>query len=260
MRRVLPAFLAALLLLPALSHAEVRIQTYELPKEGGHPHDVAVGADGIVWYTAQRDGKLGRLDPASGRVELVPLGQGAAPHGVVIGPDGAPWVTEGGTNAIVRVDPQTREVRSWSLPAGRGYVNLNTLTFDHRGRVWFTGQNGVYGRLDPRDHRQVEIEILARVGRGARGLAQHVEGEAQWPERARPPGGLGGGFGEHELPAENAHRLAHGGAHDRLPQAREQALQRRGVVVPLHERPGEEQRPVRGARAAPVHRGELLAQ
>ena len=39
-----PLLVAALLLLPpALTHAEVRIQTYELPKGGGHPHDVAVG-------------------------------------------------------------------------------------------------------------------------------------------------------------------------------------------------------------------------
>ena len=76
-----PLLVAALLLLPpALTHAEVRIQTYELPKGGGHPHDVAVGDDGIVWYTAQRDGKLGRLDPVSGKVELIPLGRGARPE------------------------------------------------------------------------------------------------------------------------------------------------------------------------------------
>ena len=117
---------------PALATAaDVTIKAYALPKDGGYPHDVAVGADGIVWYTAQRDGKLGRLDPATGKVELTPLGRGAAPHGVVMGPDGAPWVTEGGTNSIVRVDPKTREVKHWYLPEARAYVNLNTLT-----RMW----------------------------------------------------------------------------------------------------------------------------
>jgi virginiamycin B lyase len=136
-------------LVPGVARSEVAIQAYELPKGGGHPHDVAVSADGIVWYTAQRDGQLGRLDPTSGKVDLISLGTGAAPHGVVVGPDGAPWITEGGTNAIVRVDPKTREVKRWPLPEGRGYANLNTLTFDKRGRVWFTGQRGVYGRLDP---------------------------------------------------------------------------------------------------------------
>ncbi|MBI3630334.1 MAG: SMP-30/gluconolactonase/LRE family protein [Candidatus Rokubacteria bacterium] len=150
MRRLLLALVVALTSLPPAARAEVAIRSYALPAGGGYPHDVAVGADGIVWYTAQRDGRLGRLDPATGKVDLIPLGAGASPHGVIVGPDGAPWITEGGTNSIVRVDPQTREVKRWPLPEGRGWANLNTLTFDKRGRVWFTGQSGVYGRLDPK--------------------------------------------------------------------------------------------------------------
>jgi len=133
MRPVLLAILVAALFLPV--HAEMVSQSYALPQGGGYPHDVAVDADGIAWYTAQRNGALGRLDPATGKVDLVPLGAGAAPHGVIIGPDGAPWVTEGGTNAIVRVDPKTREVTRWPLPEARGYVNLNTATFDKQGRI-----------------------------------------------------------------------------------------------------------------------------
>jgi len=150
MRRSLYTLAVALALLPPAARAETAIQAYTLPNGGGYPHDVAVGADGIVWYTAQRNGQLGRLDPATGKVDLVPLGAGAAPHGVIIGPDAAPWVTEGGTNSIVRVDPQTRAVKRWPLPGGRSWANLNTLTFDKLGRVWFTGQSGIYGRLDPK--------------------------------------------------------------------------------------------------------------
>src|ERR671931_1536253 len=142
--------LAVILAVPWAVGAEVSIQTYALPSAGGYPHDVAVGVDGVVWYTAQRSGQLGRLDPASGKVDLVPLGDGAAPHGVIIGPDGAPWITEGGTNSIVRVDAETREVKRWPLPENRGYANLNTASFDKRGRIWFTGQTGIYGRLDPK--------------------------------------------------------------------------------------------------------------
>ena len=153
MRRIWCALVAAVLVVPALASAEVTMQTYALPKGGGHPHDVAVDREGIAWYTAQRDGKLGRLDPATGKVDLVPLGAGAAPHGVIIGPDGAPWVTDSGTNSIMRVDPKTREVKSWPLPQNRGYANLNTATFDRRGVLWFTGQSGVFGRLDPKSGR-----------------------------------------------------------------------------------------------------------
>jgi virginiamycin B lyase len=118
---------------------------------GSHPHDVAAtpAQGGPVYYTAQRSGKLGILDPKSGKYEEIPLGRNSAPHGVIIGPDGAPWITDGGQNAIVRVDPATRAVRVWPLPADVDYANLNTLTFDAKGQVWFTGQSGYYGRLVP---------------------------------------------------------------------------------------------------------------
>ena len=117
-------------------------------REAGH--DVAPARDGGVWYTAQGSGELGWLDPKTGRTRHVRLGSGSAPHGVIVGPDGAPWITDSGLNAIVRVDPNTRRVRRFPLPASSGYANLNTAVFDRRGVLWFTGQSGIYGRLDPR--------------------------------------------------------------------------------------------------------------
>src|SRR6266508_1981505 len=124
------------------------IQEYPVPA-GSHPHDVAPANDGTVWYTAQISGALGRLNPTTGETHHIPLGSGSSPHGVIIGPEGAPWITDSGLNAIVRVDPETEEVQVFPLPAESGYANLNTAVFDRDGILWFTGQNGVYGRLDP---------------------------------------------------------------------------------------------------------------
>jgi virginiamycin B lyase len=115
---------------------------FELPK-GDYPHDVAVGPDGEVWYAGQRLGIAGRLDPETAKLDRI--------HGVIVGPDGAPWFTDGGQNAIVRVDPATKEVKVWPLPPERmPYTNLNTAAFDGKGRIWFTAENGIYGRLDPK--------------------------------------------------------------------------------------------------------------
>lgn len=50
-------------------------------------HDVTPAPDGTVWFTGQRSGALGRLNPRDSAVKLVSLGKGAAPHGVTIGPD-----------------------------------------------------------------------------------------------------------------------------------------------------------------------------
>jgi virginiamycin B lyase len=124
------------------------LQEYAAPS-GSHPHDVAPAPDGTVWYTAQGSGELGRLDPATGATHHIALGEGSAPHGVIVGPDGAPWITDGGLNAIVRVNPRTRAVKVYRLPASAADANLNTAVFDRAGRLWFTGQSGFYGRLDP---------------------------------------------------------------------------------------------------------------
>jgi virginiamycin B lyase len=165
----------------AASSAAVEIRTYAVPA-GAHPHDVAPAPDGSVWYTAQAQGALGRLDPATGKVEHIPLGSGSAPHGVIVGPDGAPWITDSGLNAIVRVDPRTRAVATFPLPEGRGRANLNTAAFDRKGVLWFTGQSGIYGRLDPATGK-VEVFDAPR-GRGPYGIAATPSGEVYYASLA----------------------------------------------------------------------------
>lgn len=116
---------------------------------GSAPHDVAPEPDGAVWYTAQAQGAVGRLDPRSGKIDRVSLGEGSAPHGVIVGPDRAAWITDSGLNAIVRVDSRTLALTRYPLPKDRQNANLNTAVFDKRGHLWFTGQSGIYGELDP---------------------------------------------------------------------------------------------------------------
>jgi virginiamycin B lyase len=149
------------------------LERFPVPAGSG-PHDVAPAPDGTVWYTAQRTGALGRLDPASRRTTDVPLGAGSAPHGVIVGPDGAAWVTDSGLNAIVRVDPATSEVKLFPLPTNRPGANLNTAVFDRRGTLWFTGQSGVYGRLDPATGEMAVYD--APRGRGPYGITTTPDG------------------------------------------------------------------------------------
>jgi virginiamycin B lyase len=162
------------------SQSALRIREYPVPA-GSHPHDVAPARDGGVWYTAQHSGALGWLDPRTGRTRHTPLGAGSAPHGVIVGPDGAAWITDGGLNAIVRVDPRTRKVRRVPLPSA-GYANLNTATFDRRGVLWFTGQSGIYGRLDP---KAGTIRVLAAPrGEGPYGITTTPSGAVYYASLA----------------------------------------------------------------------------
>ncbi len=172
MRRWLLAAVLAIACTGA-ARAELAVRSFALP-QGAYPHDVAVSADGTVWYTAQRSGHLGRFDPRTGQARHIALGEGSAPHGVIIGPDGAPWITDGGQNAIVRVDPQTEQVRVWKLPEDTGYTNMNTASFDRQGRIWWTGQAGFYGVLEPQSGRQAVYR--APRGRGPYGITTTPEG------------------------------------------------------------------------------------
>lgn len=163
------------------SPEQYEIQEYPVPA-GTHPHDVAPAPDGSVRYTAQFTAGLGRLDPATGETHHIPLGVGSAPHGVIVGPDGAPWITDSGLNAIVRVDPQTEEVQKFPLPAGKGNANLNTAAFDTKGILWFTGQNGIYGRLDPASG---DMQIFdAPRGRGPYGITVTPDGTVYYASLA----------------------------------------------------------------------------
>ncbi len=138
----------------------------------------------MMWHQAcpapsgtRRNGRARWVSSTSrvAKVEQVKLGEKSSPHGVIMGPDGAAWITDGGLNAIVRVDPKTKAVKSFPLPADSGYTNLNTPAFDGKGRVWFTGQTGIYGRLDPKSGK---LDVWpAPKGRGPYGIAATPDGQ-----------------------------------------------------------------------------------
>ncbi|MDQ3410719.1 MAG: lyase, partial [Chloroflexota bacterium] len=74
--------------------------------------------------------------------------------------------------AIVRVDAETLAVETYPLPAASGFANLNTAVFDGDGILWFTGQAGLIGRLDPAGG---EVAVWpAPRGRGPYGIAGDV--------------------------------------------------------------------------------------
>jgi virginiamycin B lyase len=149
---------------------------------GSAPHDVAPAPDGTVWYTAQAKGAVGRLDPRSGKIESIPLGDGSAPHGVIVGPDDAAWITDGGLNAIVRVDSKTLAVTRFPLPKERSDANLNTAVFDKAGHLWFTGQSGIYGVLDPK-HGSIRV-FDSPHGRGPYGICTTPDGSVYFASLA----------------------------------------------------------------------------
>ena len=164
--------------LPSLGQAP-RMQSWPLgTSRRTGIHDVAPAPDGGVWFTAQASGHLGWFDPRSGKTELIALGFGSKPHGVVQGPDKAAWITDGGLQAIVRVGWPDRAVKTYPLPDGLPYANLNTCAFDGDGDCWFTGQAGVVGKVAVKTGT-VTVKDAPR-GPGAYGICAAPNGDIWW--------------------------------------------------------------------------------
>jgi virginiamycin B lyase len=156
-----------------IAPADLTLESFPVPAGSG-PHDVAPALEGGVWYTAQDIGELGWLDPATGETRHTDLGSGSAPHGVIIDEGGTAWVTDGGLNAIVSVDQTGQEVTAFPLPDDRPDANLNTASFDGSGVLWFTGQNGIYGSLDPATGAMIVYD--APEGQGPYGVTTTPDG------------------------------------------------------------------------------------
>ncbi|MFZ6048425.1 lyase [Pseudomonas sp. CR3202] len=123
--------------------------TYYPVPTGTGPRDVAPATDGRVWFTAQRLGCVGLLDPMTGQSQLIPLGVGSSPRTLVVDQEGAAWITDPGLDALVRVDPTDLSVRSFPVNGTVTGTGLEGIALDRDGDLWFTGQRGFIGRFKP---------------------------------------------------------------------------------------------------------------
>jgi virginiamycin B lyase len=111
-----------------------------------HPHGLALGRDGKLWFTGKATGTVGRLDPG-GRVAHFQLPTaGSTPIYVVAGPDGAMWVTELTGNMIARVTPAGAIEE---IPIPTPLSRPIAITAGPDGAMWFSEEaGGRIGRID----------------------------------------------------------------------------------------------------------------
>ncbi len=164
--------LLAILSCGTVSAADV---TYYPVPTGTAPSDVAPATDGRVWFTAQRQGCVGLLDPMTGQSQLIPLGVGASPRALVVDQDGAAWISDPGLDALVRVDPTDLSVRSFPLKGTAADTGLEGIALDRSGNLWFTGERGFIGRFEPASE---SVEVWpAPGGAGPDGITVTPNGE-----------------------------------------------------------------------------------
>jgi virginiamycin B lyase len=129
---------------------------------GHHPHGVLVDRAGIAWTTGNRNGTIGRLDPATGRItEFRTSGAGTGPHTMALSDDGATlWFTMQRSDAIGRLDTASGRITEYATSGGP-----YGITLDKTGNVWWCRMgDDMLGRLDVKSGR---IDALD-MGRGSR--------------------------------------------------------------------------------------------
>jgi len=116
--------------------ANAKLTEFTLP-EGAHPRRLAVDAKGIVWYTDNARGFLGRLDPTTGNVREFqsPGGAGCGPYGIAIGANGKIYYDETTSGNIVIFDPATEKMETVPIPT-KGAIVRNMSVDSTRAKVW----------------------------------------------------------------------------------------------------------------------------
>jgi len=117
--------------LASIDPETMAIREHTLPK-GARPRRLAVAPDGSIYYSDHARGYLGRLDPATDKVEEWPSpgGPSSRPYGIAIVPDGTVWYSESGVtpNTLVRFDPRSKQFSSTPIPSGGGVVRNMVAT------------------------------------------------------------------------------------------------------------------------------------
>jgi virginiamycin B lyase len=122
------------------------IKEYPLPDRNSRPRRIAVSGDDFVWYSDYARGRLGRLDPKTGKVTeyASPGGPQSQPYAITA-VNGIIWYVETGLqpNALVRFDPVSEKFQTWPIPSGGGVVRNMMPTRDGDLALACSGVNGV---------------------------------------------------------------------------------------------------------------------
>jgi streptogramin lyase len=142
-------------------------KTLSLPSA---PNDIALDAQGNIWFTELNADSLGKLDPHTGQIQQFPLAaqksvQKLDPYGVAVDPRGMIWFTESINNHVGRLDPSSGKIRYFTMP---GPANqFMEIASDAHGIIWITSFNeGLLTSLDPRTGTFTPYYAPATTGGG----------------------------------------------------------------------------------------------
>ncbi len=173
--------------------------------DGPGPHNLIVGADGIVWYAGNRKGYIGRYDPRTGTIDKIPMPDAAArdPHTLVFDEEERHiWFTVQGGNYVgrMRVADQAVDLIPVPTSGARPYG----IILDAGGVPWVAlfGTNKL-ASVDPvtltlTEHELPEGARPRRIGSTGDGAIYYVDYGRGFLGRLVP---ATGDFGEWPMPS-----------------------------------------------------------
>jgi len=114
--------------------------------DGSAPRRMAVAPDGMLWVTANGNGKLIKVDPRIQKILKqydMPAGSRGGPYAVTVDAAGRVWANEIATDTVALFDPKAETFRVIKL-LSQG-VGIRKAIIDARGRYWYMGSHN--GRL-----------------------------------------------------------------------------------------------------------------
>ncbi len=128
------------------------------------------GRDGTLWFTGQA-GFYGRLDTASGRVEVFDAPRGPGPYGITVTPGGEVFYASLAGSHVARIDTATGEATPIDPPTTR--QGARRVWSDSAGKIWVSEWNaGQVAVLDPADGGWREWKL---PGDGPQAYAVYVD-------------------------------------------------------------------------------------
>jgi len=129
--------------LPQLS----AVREFTIPWPESFPSDVAVDAQGRVWFTDRLHHRIGRFDPVTETFEQFPTPTPrSAPYGMIAQDEHILWFAESGAGRIARLDTRTGDIVEYPVGVSRGGPHMLAL---RDGVIWFTVRDSMrYGRFD----------------------------------------------------------------------------------------------------------------
>jgi virginiamycin B lyase len=126
--------------------------------------------DGSIWIAMLGTNKLGRVDPATGKMREFALpAEDARPRRLQVGGDGTVWYTDYGRGYLGALDPTTGKVREWRSPsenAGPYGIAIGT-----DGRIWYCeSRTGTMVAFDPKTEKMESVPIPT-----AGAIVRHME-------------------------------------------------------------------------------------